>query len=481
MWVLRAAQGELHLMGGFGGMHELAPLCALFSCTIILMTSVDDEAYVHLKGQMAIYKPSAAARARLGDPYAFGSANVAIFHVDAYQVLQYLSSAGRPTTILIELGDNHCRGFLGPAQDLPLSHISLASSKPFRTSDEEFAFVHSPLRESYSKVKELQTEDSQACVDDMAARRAGLAGALSKLKRARKAAQALNAAQALKRAQAAPGHSKAPPSRTNRKRKGKTAAADKAVDNNMSVHMALTYVSKWEKLRNQDRFKRPWPVRRQDARERPGASASAEREGNSSDSEGRQSGADDGGNGADESGGGADAGKAMAEKARLRRQGKAMAEKLPREAKVAKVARVASRAQQDSYPRTEQTQGALVPTRIAAQQVVAAQLKLTTAILVKNAAEAYRFGLQGDEDYSVLAHGRSTCVDLVSALSQEEDAMSVVGWGVLCACYNFFVLQCLIFEAKTGAEGAWSGRSAAWPLPRDGAFSVKKGNSPGSL
>ena len=79
----------------------------------------------------------------------------------------------------------------------------------------------------------------------------------------------------------------------------------------------------------------------------------------------------------------------------------------------------------------------------------------------------------------MLAHGQSTAADLVWQLAQGKDAMSVLGWGVLFACYNFFVLQCMIFEPKTG-----DGRSAAWPLPGDGAFSVegqsqKKHNSPG--
>ena len=72
-------------MGGFGGMNELAPLCALFGCTILLMTSLDDPDHVHLKGLLGIYKPSAAVRARLGAPLPFGSAEVAIFHVDAFQ------------------------------------------------------------------------------------------------------------------------------------------------------------------------------------------------------------------------------------------------------------------------------------------------------------------------------------------------------------------------------------------------------------
>ena len=227
MWVLRAAQGELHAMGGFGGMNELAPLCALLCCTIILMTSVDDPDHVHLKGMMAIYKPSAAARARLGAPSPFGSAEVAIFHVDAFQTLQYLSSAERPTTILIELGHQHCSGFLGPAREVPLSYISLASRKPFVTSDHELPFMHSPLREVHSKVQELQTEGSPACKADMAARRVGLADAMAKLKRARKDVRRLyKVAGAL-------GHSTAPPLRKMPKRKGKTTEATQAVDNSM--------------------------------------------------------------------------------------------------------------------------------------------------------------------------------------------------------------------------------------------------------
>ena len=116
-------------MGGFGGMDELAVLCALFSCTLILMTHEDDPDHVHLKGLMAIYKPSAAARAQLGNPSPFGTAEVAIFHVDAFEALQYLSSDERPTTILLELKNNHVCGFLGPAAERPLSCISQARAR----------------------------------------------------------------------------------------------------------------------------------------------------------------------------------------------------------------------------------------------------------------------------------------------------------------------------------------------------------------
>ena len=118
---------------------------------------------------------------------------------------------------------------------------------------------------------------------------------------------------------------------------------------------ALAYVSKWEKLRDQDYFRRPWPVRRRDAHERPGASnaaASAESVSGSSDAQGDS---EDTQKGDDDSGDGADASKVG---------------KLPREKKRGRVALPKNRFQQE---RKEQQQGALVPTRIADTKVVALQ------------------------------------------------------------------------------------------------------------
>ena len=379
-------------MGGFGGMNELAPLCALFCCTILLMTSLDDPDHVHLKGLLGIYKPSAAVRARLGAPLPFGSAEVAIFHVDAFQAAQYLSSEERPTTILLELGNQHCRGFLRPARETPLSCISLASLKPFQTRDDNLSFRHSPLREVYSKVKELQTEGSPACEADMAARQLGLADAEAKLKRARKEVRRL-----------VKGQSAAPSLRKMPRRSGKTTEATQAVDQSMSVLHAKAYVLKWKKLRDQDNFRRPWPVRRRDAQERPGAShaaASSESESGSSDAQG------DGGDGADDSGEGADASK---------KNGKGG--KLPGEKKRERVIPPKNRFPKE---RKEQQQGALVPTRIADTKVFAFQYERTTACLVAGAASGWQYKLNGTAADTLLAHGKSIAKGTQAALCEMQ-------------------------------------------------------------
>ena len=381
-------------MGGFGGMNELAPLCALFCCTILLMTSLDDPDHVHLKGLLGIYKPSAAARARLGAPLPFGSAEVAIFHVDAFQAAQYLSSEERPTTILLELGNQHCRGFLRPARETPLSCISLASLKPFQTRDDNLSFRHSPLREVYSKVKELQTEGSPACEADMAARQLGLADAEAKLKRARKEVRRL-----------VKGQSAAPSLRKVPRRSGKTTEATQAVDQSMSVLHAKAYVLKWKKLRDQDNFRRPWPVRRRDAQERPGAShaaASSESESGSSDAQG------DSGDGADDSGEGADSSK---------KNGKGG--KLPGEKKRERVIPPKNRFPQE---RKEQQQGALVPTRIADTKVFAFQYERTTACLVAGAASGWQYKLNGTAADTLLAHGKSIAKGTQAALCEMQRA-----------------------------------------------------------
>lgn len=428
-------------MGGFGGMDELAVLCALFSCTLILMTHEDDPDHVHLKGLMAIYKPSAAARAQLGgNPSPFGTAEVAIFHVDAFEALQYLSSDERPTTILLELKNNHVCGFLGPAAERPLSCISQASLKPLQqTRDSNLTLKFSPLREVHSNVKELQVEGSSACLADMAARQAGLAGAKAELKHARKEVRRLNK-----------GKSAAASSRKRTRRSGKKTEATQAVDSSMSVLIAQDYVWKWKKLRDQDWCLRPWPVHRRDAKERPGASraaaASSESESDSSDARG------DGGDAADDSDEGADASKK-----------RGTGGKLPAGKK--KKPRMVPPKQRFPQERTEQQHGALVPTRIAEAKVFAMQYEMTTRCLAAAADKGWQYKLNGDGADTMLAHGESTAKSLVWQLAQErEAAMSLLGWGVLFACYNFFALRCMIFEPKT---------SDAWPLPADRAFSVE--------
>jgi len=257
--VLRVLQQEHYAMGGFGGMDEIAPLADLFSCSVLMSTSMDDPTHIHHKGLLAIYKPSTVAQELLGAPSPFGSANVKIFHVTAFQALQYLSCDQRPTTVLLEMGNNHTCGFVGPKGEVPLSRISPASLKPLQTSDSNLSLLHAPLREVYSKLKELQTEGSQACKADIAWRRAGLEDARAELKRVRKAALRLLAGQATG------SSSRKSPARTSH-------AREQEVDGSMSVLYAQSGVRRWLKLCNQDNFKRPWPVHRRDARERPGAS-----------------------------------------------------------------------------------------------------------------------------------------------------------------------------------------------------------------
>jgi len=201
----------------------------------------------------------------------------------------------------------------------------------------------------------------------------------------------------------------------------------------MSVLYAQSGVRRWLKLCNQDNFKRPWPVHRRDARERPGASLLASDDESESDDS-----VDDSGDGAGSSNKKGKEGGASKKRERVEQPPRLLEER--------------------------KQQGALVPTRIAESKVYAIQYEMTTRYLVTAVAKGWQYKLTGRGEDTLLAYGAASAADLIWGLAQEEGAMSILGWGVLAACYNFFVLECKIFEPKA---------SDGWPFPADRLFSVE--------